>query len=204
MKLLNTSVIVLALLLSYSRCSLCFHNCCKMDPLTANAPTEALPIYSSRKNLDPNDTYKTSTTIVNGTVTPPPDAESPPISTVELCIAHFNEDLSWLAPFSSNCSVYSKGSSPEDTITFAHANRLPNIGRETHTYLTHITQNYDSLPHVTLFLQGNIHDINEGTPAHVGQSAHAALACIPTSHTIPNLTNASISVTNRQTSRSAN
>lgn len=104
---------------------------------------------------------------VHGTLTPPPETVTPPISTLELCIAHFNEDLSWLSSSASNCSVYSKGEPPADPEAFANSTRLPNIGRETHTYLTHIVRNYDSLPHVTLFLQGNIHDINEGTPAHV-------------------------------------
>ena len=34
-------------------------------------------------------------------------------------------------------------------------NDLPNIGRETHTYLHHIINNYDSLPEVTIFLPGS-------------------------------------------------
>lgn len=114
-------------------------------------------------------------TVINGALTPPPDSSIPPISTLEICIAHYNEDLSWLSSYTSNCSIYSKGESPANRGAFANAIRLPNIGRETHTYLTHIVRNYDSLPHVTLFLQGNIHDINDGTPAHVRFTKHLHL-----------------------------
>ena len=35
-----------------------------------------------------------------------------------------------------------------------------------HTYLHHIATHYNNLPQVTLFLQGDIHSTNEGTPAH--------------------------------------
>jgi hypothetical protein len=136
-----------------------------------------LPSTSDHLSTSPPESFKGSPGImpigniqpaaVTGTITPPPEAVTPPISTLELCIAHFNEDLSWLSTNASNCSIYSKGESPEHPEAFANSTRLPNIGRETHTYLTHIVRNYHSLPHATLFLQGNIHDINEGTPAHV-------------------------------------
>ena len=33
--------------------------------------------------------------------------------------------------------------------------RLPNLGRESHTYLHHILENYDELPEVLLLLPGN-------------------------------------------------
>ncbi|KPI43718.1 uncharacterized protein AB675_6302 [Cyphellophora attinorum] len=98
-------------------------------------------------------------------LTPPPEPATDS-STVGLCIAHYNEDLTWLQPFASNTVVYSKGPKAPSPRTFSRTVPLPNIGRETHTYLTHITQNYASLPPVTLFLQGDIHSVNEGTPAH--------------------------------------
>ena len=34
--------------------------------------------------------------------------------------------------------------------------RLPNVGRESHTYLHHIVANYDHLASVTVFTQGSI------------------------------------------------
>jgi Protein of unknown function (DUF3431) len=84
----------------------------------------------------------------------------------ELVIAHFNEDLTWLSPYSSHSTIYSKGTPPPFPPHFHRTITLLNIGRETHTYLTHIVRNYDSLSPFTLFVQGNIHDINQGTPAH--------------------------------------
>lgn len=154
-----------------------------------------LPSMSDHLSTSPPDSAKgspdimpistTTPTAANGTITPPPEAVTHPVSTLQLCIAHFNEDLSWLSTNASNCSVYSKSEPPEDPEPFANSTRLPNIGRETHTYLTHIVRNYDSLPHVTLFLQGNIHDINEGTPAHV--SNHRPPPPVPLTYTHPPL-----------------
>jgi hypothetical protein len=100
-------------------------------------------------------------------LTPPPETSDPTTTQdLGLCIAHYNEDLTWLAPFASNTTIYSKGPDKANPSLFPTTFSLPNIGRETHTYLTHIVRNYATLPRVTLFLQGNIHDINDGTPAH--------------------------------------
>lgn len=103
------------------------------------------------------------------TTTPPLTPEAPPSTwDLELVIAHYDEDLSWLKEYSPYCSVYSKGKPPSqyESQAFRHVTRLPNIGRETQTYLSHITRNYDSIAPVTIFLQGNIHDVNHGTPEH--------------------------------------
>ena len=35
---------------------------------------------------------------------------------------------------------------------------LPNVGREAHTYLTHLLERYDSLPDITVFCQGHPFD----------------------------------------------
>ena len=69
-------------------------------------------------------------------------------SQLHLVIAHYNEDLSWLEDFASlPRTIYTKsGTGP---------NRLPNVGREAHTYLHHIIENYDKLAEITVFLQGN-------------------------------------------------
>lgn len=80
----------------------------------------------------------------------------PPQSDLEIVVAHYNEDLSWLDDDVKACTIYSKGgeknapSSPHIT--------LPNIGREGHTFLHHIIDRYDSLADVTLFLQGRVDD----------------------------------------------
>ncbi|KAI4174603.1 MAG: hypothetical protein LQ343_002176 [Gyalolechia ehrenbergii] len=76
----------------------------------------------------------------------------------EIVVAHYNEDLSWLKQYGSECCVYSKGGSkntPELPFTFTP---LPNIGREGHTFLHHIVNHYDKLADITLFVQGRIDD----------------------------------------------
>jgi hypothetical protein len=64
-------------------------------------------------------------------------------------VAHYDEDLSWMQALDPTLRkfVYSKGKN------VAHEN-LPNIGREYHTYFTHIVRHYDALGDVTFFLQG--------------------------------------------------
>ena len=74
----------------------------------------------------------------------------------EIVVAHYNEDLSWLRDKVSSCRIYSKGGD-EDAATYPHQ-KLPNIGREGHTYLHHIIERYDNLTDVTIFLQGRIDD----------------------------------------------
>src|SRR5271170_5965957 len=83
---------------------------------------------------------------------------------VEIVIAHYNENLDWLSGCADCVTIYSKGETPK--ARFRRVQSLPNVGRESHTYLSHIVRNYDRLADVTLFLQGNIHDWNDGTPPH--------------------------------------
>ena len=80
---------------------------------------------------------------------------SPPLS-IEIAVAHYNEDLSWLEDELSICTIYSKGGE-KNAPPYPH-HSLPNIGREGHTYLHHITERYHSLADVTIFLQGHIDD----------------------------------------------
>jgi hypothetical protein len=113
----------------------------------------------------------TTITIPANTFPTPPKTPTPPHSKepgpeqLQIVIAHYNESLDWLKPYTQNCNIYSKGE-PAPPSPYHHSQILPNIGRETHTYLTYIVTNYTSLPPHLLFLQGNIHDINNGTPAH--------------------------------------
>ena len=102
--------------------------------------------------------------------TTPEDATDalPSAADLELVIAHYNEGLDWLKAYAPLCSIYSKGNavSSDQSHPFRRATSLANIGRETHTYLTHIVRNYESLAKVTLLLQGDIHSTNQGTPEH--------------------------------------
>jgi hypothetical protein len=70
----------------------------------------------------------------------------------ELVIARYNEDISWLKNVKNKkITVYNKGI---DNINIKSI-KLPNVGRESHTYLTHIINNYDNLADTTIFCQGD-------------------------------------------------
>ena len=74
----------------------------------------------------------------------------------EFVIAHYNENIDWLAPIASHTHVYHKGKDSQPPPLPLNAwDRLPNVGRESHTYLHHIINNYESLPEITVFLQGD-------------------------------------------------
>jgi hypothetical protein len=81
---------------------------------------------------------------------------------IEIVIARYNEDLQWLKsdPFNRyNYIVYNKGINDNflKSEKFKNEIKLNNIGRETHTYLTHIINNYDGgLAEFTLFVPGSL------------------------------------------------
>lgn len=70
-------------------------------------------------------------------------------------ISHFNENLrkvyNWIDGIPT--TVYSKSYDPEQ-----NAIPLPNEGFESQTWMYHFSENYDSLPKVTICLQGNPFD----------------------------------------------
>ena len=80
----------------------------------------------------------------------------PPYSEVELVIAHYNENLDWLGPVADRCHIYHKGRDGLPQFRFRQWEHLPNVGREGHTYLHHIINNYDHLSDITVFLQGSL------------------------------------------------
>ena len=69
---------------------------------------------------------------------------------MELIVARYNEDIAWLDSLRCVQTVYNKG---EDSGNGYYP--LPNIGRESHTYLYHICNNYNDLHGVTIFTQGD-------------------------------------------------
>ena len=70
---------------------------------------------------------------------------------VRLVIAKYKEDVSWTNKITAHkITIYDKSDSP-----IINSIKLPNVGRETHTFLHHIVENYDNLDDVTVFLQGN-------------------------------------------------
>lgn len=79
-----------------------------------------------------------------------------PLIEYQIVVARYNEDIHYLSLFMNIMIVYNKGN---DNIPFNfNSIKLPNIGRESHTYLYHIITNYDNLANRTLFIQGKIND----------------------------------------------
>jgi len=79
--------------------------------------------------------------------------------TKEIVVARYKEDLKWVldVPDDVKVTVYSKDRRairPEILERIDKIKRMPNIGRESHTYLTHIVNNYDTLSDITVFVQG--------------------------------------------------
>ena len=71
-----------------------------------------------------------------------------------IVVARYNEDIAWLTPVMDHCVIYNKGSPLDLT------NEIPlqNVGRESHTYLHHIIENYDTLTDIVIFTQARISD----------------------------------------------
>lgn len=70
---------------------------------------------------------------------------------MDVVIAAYKEDLSWTDKLNANKVIYDKGET-------GNGIPLENIGREAHTYVHHIVENYKSLPEWTAFVQGNPFD----------------------------------------------
>jgi len=91
---------------------------------------------------------------------------------LEFVIAKYKEDASWVTILEPHkITIYDKSNGT-----------IPNIGRETHTYLHHIVNNYDNLADVTVFLQGNPFD---HTTLSVSQ-AHSSISIDELSERIKN------------------
>ena len=65
---------------------------------------------------------------------------------VLIIIAKYKEDISWVNMLHHSYMVYDK------------SKNIPNVGRESETYLRYIIENYDNLPDYVVFLQGNPFD----------------------------------------------
>ena len=77
-----------------------------------------------------------------------------PAPPLELVVASHLEDLSWLrrAPREFQVTIYDKGDGASGGV------RLPNDGREAHTYLHHLCERRESLAALTVFVQGHPFD----------------------------------------------
>jgi hypothetical protein len=66
---------------------------------------------------------------------------------IEVVVAKYREDVSWTTRLGLPTTIYDKSGAPGGLA-------LPNIGRESHTYLTHIVGRYETLAGHTVFVQG--------------------------------------------------
>jgi len=74
-------------------------------------------------------------------------------------IARYNEPIEWVKDLGFDYIIYNKGEkiSP-DLIDPEKVIEVPNEGREAETYLRYITENYEEIPDLVVFLQGNPFD----------------------------------------------
>jgi len=78
-----------------------------------------------------------------------------------LVIAKYNENLSWLENIDinkDNVYIYSKNGVKYEENVYKNNILLENIGRESHTYLHYIVNNYNNLNDFTVFVQGRFDD----------------------------------------------
>ena len=82
---------------------------------------------------------------------------------MQIVVAHYEEDLSWLSKIPSHWDVVVYMKSPNLLGTSIYGKILertrsifflPNFGRESQTFLYHIVENYDNLDDLTFFCQG--------------------------------------------------
>ena len=79
-------------------------------------------------------------------------------SDVEVVVCRCGEDLAWLRnlPQGIRTTVYDKTPAPKPA--WPGSIPLPNLGREAHAWLHHLTERYDSLADWTVFAQGRPFD----------------------------------------------
>lgn len=74
---------------------------------------------------------------------------------LEIVIARYDEDLKWIlnnSKYAQHATIYNKGENNINTLLTSIP--LQNVGRESHTYLYHIINNWDNLADRTIFFQG--------------------------------------------------
>ena len=76
-----------------------------------------------------------------------------------LIISRFDEDLNWLKSINNfKKIIYNKGNKIQDK-SLGEIININNIGRESHTWIYHILNNYEKLDDINIFLQGRIDDL---------------------------------------------
>lgn len=75
-----------------------------------------------------------------------------------IVVARYNEDIHWLNSDFPNCIIYNKGEKLPYHSDVINEIMLPNVGRESETYLNYIITHYDNLPDTVIFTQAKIKD----------------------------------------------
>jgi hypothetical protein len=79
-------------------------------------------------------------------------------SKIKVVVAYYNEDLSWLEYLRKQCCI-------DDILLISKKHKdhpeyetvsLPNVGREAHSFMWYIVNNYENLPDNVFFCQGGI------------------------------------------------
>ena len=119
-------------------------------------PDEVRPAFASRPDEENVLAARQARALSGGR-----DATTGP--TVDLVVARHHENSSWLievsrAVPSARIYIYEKGPSSAgsvcDALPVARCARLPNVGREGHTFLTHLVRHHDDLADKVVFVQG--------------------------------------------------
>ena len=80
----------------------------------------------------------------------------------QLVVAKYKEDMAWLLHVPWDTFVYDKcpsvGRHDFPHVQYIEMGKNPLAGRESHSYVHHILEHYDSLPDITFFVQGNPFD----------------------------------------------
>ena len=74
-----------------------------------------------------------------------------------MVVARYNENIDWVKKY-KNVIVYNKGNTQDLEKSEIPFTKLDNVGREGHTFLYHIINNYDNLSNWIIFVQGNPFD----------------------------------------------
>jgi len=74
--------------------------------------------------------------------------------TTKYIISRYDEKIGWLHPILGDCIIFNKGKK----LGIPNEHCIPNLGRESETYLRFLIENYDDLPDCCVFSQGGIKD----------------------------------------------
>lgn len=83
------------------------------------------------------------------------------VNSCEIILARYNEDVNWLnkKPYNDYKVIcYNKGDNDFKIDKLKKIIQLPNVGRESHSYLYHIIHNYENLANISIFLMGSMTD----------------------------------------------